>query len=304
MKNLFVINPLAGKGKKAEKFVSDIETYCSLNNIDYEIYKTKGTNDVVPFLKNYLSKNEEVNVFACGGDGTFNDVINGAYGFDAVRIGIFPLGSGNDYVRNFTNKPNFLSIQNQLDGETFVSDLIKCKDAYAISQCSVGLDARACAKQVDFKKLPFVSGEFAFMLSTLYCLVNKTDNRFKLTVDGEERETEKLILGVAANARYYGGGFKCAPKALTNDGYIDLVTVKDRDNLLKLIKLLPLYKKGKHEGLDIVKIERCKKVTVETMDETDINVDGECYKDKKFTFEIVPKAIKVIIPKGSRIITE
>lgn len=298
MKNLFVVNPKAGKGKKALKFVQLIENYCRSVGEHYEIYITKAQYDAIDFVKEYLSENSDARVFACGGDGTLYDVVNGSVGFSNVSVGVIPLGSGNDFVRNFSQKENFLNFEKQFSGSEITLDLIKCDGRYAINQCSMGLDAETGAKQAKYKKLPLVSGEFAFAVAAVDSLIKRHENYFRIQVDENEPYSMKLLFCLAANTKYYGGGYLAAPDANAKDGYIDLVTVENPGSRIKLLKLLPKYKKGEHKTWSITKIVRCKKVFVEAAKEAAINVDGECHYGRKTVFEIEKSAIRFIVPKG------
>lgn len=303
MKNIFLINSKAGKGKKAVKFKQLIENYCISTKTQFEILAFQNSAEASDELKRILSKTfETIRVFACGGDGTLSCVINATYGYPNVIVGFIPLGSGNDFARNFTNKDNFLVLQKQLEGYEISVDLIKCENEYAVNQCSIGLDAQACARQVTFKKLPFVSGEFAFFLAALYTLFKEKNTYYSVSVDGRKSDTLNLLFCLAANTKYYGGGYKGAPDADATDGYIDLVAVENIGSKIKLAKLLPMYKKGLHKSLNITKITRCKKVTVKTVSKCAINVDGECHFSNKATFEIVPKALRFTVPSGSKLI--
>lgn len=303
MKNIFVINSKAGKGKKALKFKQLIENYCISTKTPFEIFVSQSIAVTKNELKTLLNEtNEKIRVFACGGDGTLSCVINATRGFDNVVVGFIPLGSGNDFARNFSNKDNFLVLQKQLEGYEISLDLIKCENEYAVNQCSIGLDAQACARQVFFKKLPFVSGEFAFVLAAVYTLAKEKNTYYSVSIDSKKADTLNLLFCLAANTKYYGGGYKGAPDANATDGYIDLVAVENVGSKLKLLKLLPKYKKGLHKNWSITKITRCKSVTVKTVQKCAVNVDGECHFSNKATFEIVEKALNFSVPVGSKLI--
>lgn len=275
-----------------------IENYCRSANEPFEIYVTKKQYDAIDFLKTYLASHSDVRVFACGGDGTLYDVVNGCIGFENVSVGVMPLGSGNDFVRNFKNKENFLNFEKQLSGTPITLDLIRCVDRYAISQCSMGLDAETCALQAKYKRLPAVSGEFAFVLAAVYCLLFKKSNLYTLTVDGKKQEQKRLLFCLTANTRFYGGGYLGAPDALCRDGFIDLVTVEDPESKFKLLSMLGKYKKGLHKSWEITQITRCKKVEIEAQQTAAVNVDGECHSSKRAVFEIAPLSIRFIVPDG------
>ncbi len=295
MRYVFIVNPVAGK-KKAGEFVPEIEKICRAKGVDYEVYKTSSVGDAKSYTKKLGESGEEVVVFGCGGDGTLFEVINGAVGYENLRVGTLPLGSGNDFVRNFGKKKDFLDVLEQLNGYSRKVDLIRCGDKYAVSQCSMGLDAEICAKQATFKKLPFMSGEMAYTASLVFCFLTKSSNVFEVSIDDGEFETYDLLFSLCGNARYYGGGYKGTPLAVCDDGLLDFVIVKKDMPVIKFLGLMGDYKAGKHLDWDRVIFRRGKKMTVRCKKFSAVNVDGECEFVKQRTFEIVPKALNFWFP--------
>lgn len=297
MKYVFIVNPAAGK-KKAGDFVPEIQKACKNKGVDYEVYQTSGVGDAKNYTRTLGESGEEVTIFGCGGDGTLFEVINGAVGFDNLTVGTLPLGSGNDFVRNFGKKKDFLDVASQLDGESRKIDLIKCGDKYAISQCSMGLDAEVCAKQASFKKLPLISGEMAYTLSLVFCFLTKSSNVFEISIDDGEFETYDLLFSLCGNARFYGGGYKGIPLAICDDGLLDFVIVKKDMPVIKFLKLMNDYKAGKHPQWDRTVYRRGRKMTVRSKKFSAVNVDGECEFVKERTFEVVPQAINFMFPSN------
>ncbi len=306
MKHIFVVNPQAGQGKnKAMDFIAPkIRKVCADNNLEYEIYPTKAKGDGIDFVKKRAASGEELRFYACGGDGTLYEVVNGAYGFDNVEVAVVPLGSGNDFVRYFGTKEDFLVLEDQVNGVACPLDLIKCGDEIAINQCSMGMDAEVCAMQGKIKKLPLVTGEGAYGLGCLYAIATKTKNRFTITIDDGEPMTLDALFCFIGNASYYGGGYKAAPLALPDDGLLDFVVVESVSSRAKLLGLLKPYKAGEHLSWDITHFNRGKKLTVHAAVPAAINVDGECQYVTDATFEIVEKAMKFVVPRGSKFLKD
>ncbi len=297
MKYVFIVNPVAGKGKAGD-FVSEIEAKCKEKNVEFEVYVTSGVGQAKAHTVSLGKSGEDICVFACGGDGTLFEVINGAVGFGNLKVGTLPLGSGNDFVRNFGKKKDFLDVASQLDGESRRIDLIKCGEKYAISQCSMGIDAEVCAKQATFKKLLLMSGEMAYTASLVYCFLTKSSNVFDISIDDGELETYDVLFALCGNARYYGGGYKGIPLAVCDDGLLDFIIVRKDMPVIKFLKEMNNYKAGKHLDWDRTIFRRGKKMTVRSRKFSAVNVDGECEFVKERTFEIVPQAIDFIFPSG------
>ena len=299
MKHIFVINPVAGKGRSAAMIMSSIEQACKRNNAEYEIYLTRAQGDGITYVRERAKTGEELRFYACGGDGTLYEIVNGAFGFKNAQVAVIPLGSGNDFIRLFGTVDEFLVLDDQINGVPVLLDVIKCGDEIAINQCSMGLDAEVCAKQSTFKKLPLVTGEGAYVASSLYGLCRKVSNNFTVKVDDEEPQTNQYLFCVAANSRWYGGGFMAAPNAFPDDGLLDFLIVKKSISRLKLLTLLDDYKAGKHLGWDFARMVRGKRITIHSDSPAAVNVDGECHYVTDCTFEIIENGITFVVPAKS-----
>lgn len=302
MKHIFVVNPAAGQGKnKAMDFIKPrIEEVCGKYSLDYEIYPTSGRGDGIRFVKERAALGDEVRFYACGGDGTLYEVVNGAYGFDNAQVAVVPLGSGNDFVRYFGTKEDFLNLEDQINGTVATLDLIKCGDEIAINQCSMGMDAEVCAKQGSIKKYPLVTGEGAYYIGCLYAIARKFKNRFTITIDDEPPVTLDALFCFIGNASYYGGGFRAAPLAKPDDGLLDIVLVESKVSRLKLVSLLEPYKKGEHLDWEITHFKRGKNIKIHAVTPAAVNVDGECQYVTDASFELIEKGIKFLIPRTAK----
>lgn len=305
MKHIFVVNPQAGQGKnKAMDYIKPkIEEVCKKINAEYEIYPTTGKGDGIRFVKERAAGGEELRFYACGGDGTLYEVVNGAYGFDNVEVAVVPLGSGNDFVRYFGTKEDFLDLEDQFNGTAVPLDLIKCGNEIAINQCSMGMDAEVCAMQGKIKKFPLITGEGAYGIGCVYAAATKTKNRFTITIDDGEPVTLDALFCFIGNASYYGGGYKAAPKAIPDDGLLDVVVVESVSNKIKLLKLIKPYKKGEHLDWDITHFKRGKNVKVHAARSAAINVDGECRYVTDAEFQLIEKGMKFLVPAKSKFLS-
>lgn len=297
MKHIFIVNPVAGKGKAVNAYISTIEQYTKENNLDAEIYITKESRDGQRFVEEVAKKGEEVRFYSCGGDGTLYEVVNGCYKYPNCQVANIPLGSGNDFCRLFGKNTN---IQDIVNGVPMKLDLIETDGVVAINECAMGLDSEICIRQGSYKKIPLVSGELAYTLSALACIIKgKTKNQFKITIDDTEVFEDNYLFCYIGNSRWYGGGYKAAPNAMPNDGLIDCIMLRSDRSALRLLPLVPLYKKGEHLDLDITTVRRCKKVKVESLKPAAVNIDGECDYVTEKEFKLLESAITFVVPKGS-----
>lgn len=303
MKHLFIINPNAGKGKAFDVIMPKIKEAVAARNVDYKIYVSSSLQDTHDYCKNVCESGENVRFYACGGDGTIYDIVNAIYGYDNVEFAAIPLGSGNDFIRLFGTKEQFVDVGAQIDGTAIKIDAIKCGDRIAVNQCSMGFDAEVCSKQSDFKKIPWLTGETAYTASLIYCLKSKTSNRFTVTIDDGEPITDNFVFAFCGNSRFYGGGYQAAPYAVPDDGLLDFSIVRAM-KISRLVTQIGNYKKGRHFKWPETTYVRGKKMTVHSDLPASVNVDGECDLVTDSTFEILPSAFSFVIPTTSSYIED
>lgn len=304
MKHIFVINPAAGQGKVLDFIRPKIEEVCKKYSLNCEIHVTERAGEGIEYVRNKAASGEEIRFYACGGDGTLYDVVNGAFGYKNAQVAVIPLGSGNDFIRLFGTKEEFLNLDDQINGVPVEFDVIKCDDEIAINQCSMGMDAEVCAMQGKIKKLPLVTGEGAYYIGCLYAIIRKFKNRFTYSIDDGEKKTKDCLFCFCGNSRWYGGGFMAAPLALPEDGLLDFVIVESRVSRPKLVTLLNKYKRGEHLDWDITEFTRGKKLVIHSDKPAAVNVDGEIKYVTDTSFEIIEKGITYVVPANSKFLVE
>src|SRR5574344_2816199 len=139
MKHIFVINPKAGRVDRTPEISAKLNSYDG--KIDYEIYVTKSLGDAQGYVRNYLQSHDPKEIYrfyACGGDGTLYDVVNGAFGFPSAEVGCLALGSGNDFVKNFPYVSAFKDVKRALEAKARPIDIIKVDDKYCINIANYG----------------------------------------------------------------------------------------------------------------------------------------------------------------------
>ena len=218
-KHYFIINPKAGKSDVSKEVVYEIEKAFKDSEDEYSIYITKERNDAKYYTKSICNKEKDENLrfYACGGDGTLNEVINGLVGFDNASVSVVPHGTGNDFVNNFEKSIEFYDIKRQMSFKPNKIDLIKINDTYAVNLCNIGFDAMVAENMNKFKKLPLINGQGAYTLSIFYSSFHKMTSNLEIIIDNREIIKGKFLLCVVANGLTYGGGYKGAPIAEIND---------------------------------------------------------------------------------------
>ena len=296
MKHVFIINPKAGKKNSYNKIYNILSKYMA--NFDIEIYQTLAEYDATTFVKNYLnSYNDEVRFYACGGDGTLNEVVNGIIGYPNASVSLFPCGSGNDFVKSVGNINDFNDVEKLLNCKNKEIDVIKINDLYSINVTNFGFEAYVCKIANKLKKN---RTQNTYSLGIIVALFKAITNEITVEVDGEIlNKSGKLLICTLANGAYVGGKYKCAPRYVIDDGLLEICLIKPT-NVFNLISLIGVYKKGEHlENKRIKKLityTRANKVKVYSNKKFDVCIDGEIVQGTEFDVEILHKAIKFGIP--------
>ncbi len=310
MKHYFITNPAAGKKNSCEILSGSIEKACTQKGVPFEIYKTTGVGNATDFVRRTCEANatrEELRFYACGGDGTLCEVASGAVDFPFASVGLIPKGTGNDFVRNFTNKESFFDISAQLDATEVSLDVLKCNDMYAVNMVNIGFDCEVVKKMMKIKRSPLVPSKLAYIFGLLLTFIKKPGVKAKISINGGEEAQNNLLLTTIANGCYCGGGFHSNPLALLCDGRINTLLV-NYIGRLRFLMLVSSYKKGTHLVPKNEKI--LSSGTYDSIDFTfdgtqSISVDGEVREvEKELHIEAIRGGLRFLMPLGSTLVKE
>ncbi len=304
MKHCFIINPASGKAKTKSGLEERIREACHALSCEYTVIYTLSVKDARRRILDFYLENsdEEIRFYACGGDGTLCETVRGVMALpdrENVSIGVVPVGTGNDFVRNFGQREKFLDIASQINGASVKIDLIKCNELYAINMINIGFDCNVVVKTNQVKSKKFMPSRLAYVCGLIMTLIKKPGVNMTLrTASGEERR--ELLLTTYANGKYCGGGFHSNPTAELCDGQIDTLFVNDISRL-KFLSLVGKYKAGTHlsgKYDDILCCVKNKAYDITFDSPTPISVDGELFTVEEIHMECVPSALSVVIPEG------
>lgn len=298
MKHIFILNPMAGNGEMVKAVKSKLE---SLRNIDWETYETKAPMDATEFVKRYCTENKDpVRFYACGGDGTIQEVASGVVGFPHAEMSCLPCGSGNDFVKCFGGIGAFDDIQNLAESPAKPIDLMKVGDKYSINIVNFGFDTCVANTMIKVKRKKIIGGKHAYTTGVVMGLLKAMKNKANVYADGEKLGNGKFLLCTIANGQYVGGSFHCAPKSEYDDGYLDVCYVNCISRF-KFLKLIGVYTEGTHlddeRFKDFITYRRVKEVRVEVPDGFCLTLDGEVFETRDFTVEVIPSAIRFAAPR-------
>ncbi len=337
MKHYFFVNPAAGQGGGTDALIGEIESSCAQLGADFEIYITGGVGDGERRAREIAEREakaaqpkapeteaaegpsgtagaareaEAARFYACGGDGTLNEILCGAAGFD-VPVGCVPTGTGNDMVRNFPDAGDFTDIRAQLRGEAKAIDLIwyagvmdgVYRERYCANMFNIGFDCNVVELAGRLKKKPLIAGSAAYLLAVLGVFLQKKTIGLRLEEEGRVLLDRDVLLCSVANGSFCGGGIHTSPQSDVSDGVFDLNIINDVSRL-EFLRLFPKYKAGTHLGVPgiekVIQVKTCRQLSLTPKEGSFfLCADGEICVAQSVQFEIRPKALPFILPAKS-----
>ncbi|MDO4807282.1 MAG: diacylglycerol kinase family lipid kinase [Coriobacteriales bacterium] len=304
-KTLIIANPTAhsGRGEGAAIFAMRFFSSFTSTTSTCEVRLTEYGGDATRMA---AMASDYQTVLALGGDGVIHEIINGLMTIDPAqrpRLGVIPMGSGNDFARTLGMKKNDpeAAIEQLLQGEQRTIDLGKVNDTYFMQTLSFGLDAAIALDTTDRRaRSTRVGGSLLFVTSGLKLITTAMNGwPYRAQVDGEEFEDTEIVFAVQ-NGPTYGGGFRICPRAVPNDGMLDLCYSHDRTNLAHSLALFGLIRFGRHQRSKVLTLKQVRHVEVEFLngEQAPCQVDGEVLLAERYVIDVVPSALSVIAAPG------
>ena len=300
MKHLFIVNPIAGGKDHTCEVRAKVENAFKTRDDEFEIYVTRAPMDATEKIKAEAATGAELRVYACGGDGTFNECVCGAAQMPNVALCPFPTGTGNDFCRMFGDESElYRDLYALLDGSVRPIDLIDCNGRWCSNICSVGIDARIGTSVHEYSHLPLAGGAAGYVVSAVANMF-KGINRNMYIKCGDFYTEGKHALVCACNGRFYGGGFNPSLTSRPDDGELDFYIVR-AVNIVTFAALIGKYAAGHADELPKY-ITHLKGTEIQIgFDEDEvINLDGEALHSRKAFIKLVPGAANLIVPKGMK----
>lgn len=300
MKHLFVINPVAGKGKPLQ-LIPEIKKYFTECIEEYHIevsqYPGHGRDIVCRYAENAHVGNE-LRIYSVGGDGTVNEIVNGIVqsGRSAYcSLAIIPSGSGNDFFKSI---PHCISIEDLLstsvNGKTESIDLAMVNGRYFANIASFGFDAEVVYHAEKIKKYSWMPAHLSYFASIVTTLFGYRNLHMNVLIDNQSIDDRFLLMAVA-NGKYYGGGILPAPEALIDDGVLDICLIHKK-NFFEIATTLPKYVKGQHRNVAGVEFFKAREVKVTCDREVPLNIDGEIIRSREAFFTVISGGINLVVP--------
>ena len=298
-----IINPQSGAGKTKKKW-KQISAELEAMEVDYTLHWTESPEHAIEIARQCRATGY-TKFFAIGGDGTIQEVVNGvlAQGYsDEFVFGALPMGTGNDWMRQYITKASIADYLSALKGKNlFEQDLglvqsESCKSRYFINFFGAGFDSQVILESVKYKKW----GAVAYEMGLLSALWNYKSPMGKISMNDQILYQGRLYMMIASIGRYAGGGMQLCPAAVNNDGILDLTYIEHLGKLnviantrrLKTGSIIHHSKVHTHRGTSFI-IEN-----KSTLEQTALRgeIDGEYFGDGPFTVTLAPFPLRLSLP--------
>ena len=307
MKHIFIINPAAGTGDSEKKVLPEIIKFIKEHGDDFEIHRSLNKPEIGTYVKARASQGYPIRFYAVGGDGTVCDVLNGMAEYGNAELAVIPVGSGNDFVRNFSHKEHFFNIEDQVNGQTEYVDIIRYNDSYCINMLNIGTDCDINIQATKYRAQKKFKGAMSYVAGALKVLPkNRSYDLEYSDADGVMHREETLLVAIG-NGKFCGGGFKALPEAKLTDGLMDVGILRPMDGPT-LARMLVKYHQGTHlrdkRAGELITYMQLPEFTIIPHTETKVTVDGETEDLKETHFKVIPRALKFVVPRGSKLMSK
>jgi diacylglycerol kinase (ATP) len=243
-------------------------------------------------------------LFVAGGDGTVNEVVNGLCSVPArarPAVGILPLGTGNDFARALGIEGTPLeALEALLDGDSCAVDLGRVNDRVFLNVSAGGLAGEV--SDAVTPELKTLAGRFAYVLGGVRAFLAHEgfEVRYRARVGGKTaRGRERLSMFAVCNAPTFGGGRVIAPGARPDDGLLEVCLVREAP-AFEFAALAAKLAEGKHLDDPNVVWLRAERLDLIFGKMTKINADGEVFEARSASYEVLPRALRVLAPRAAR----
>ncbi len=294
---LAVINPQAGGGRCRKLAPAALEKLRA-RGVEVEAVESRGPGHGKKLAREAYARGYR-RFIAVGGDGTAFEIVNGVFpeaAVDRVALGFLPMGTGNSFLRDFTDRGAEHTADAIVAGQRRACDVLRLTHKegvlYYINLLSMGFAADVTAvTNRRFKAL----GELGYLLGVLTCLVRLKRRAFPLRVDGQgEFDLRRCLFLSFSNSKFTGGKMMIAPLASTSDGLVELVRWGPIGRI-GLIRNLHTLFDGSHIAHPLASRAGVRRIEFDLQGPVDVMVDGEVLALHCQALEVLPAALDVLV---------
>lgn len=297
---ILIVNPAAGRGAGA-RLSQPIAERLHDHGLEFDLVTTTGAHDATRLAREAVAEGRET-VVAVGGDGTFNEVLNGLLQTEDelldTALGLLPIGTGNDFAFGAGLPLDLWEAcevvarghSRSLDLGLFRAD--NEEPRFFGNGIGIGFDAMA---NIESRKIKRLRGTLLYLVAVIRTLAFYYDApRTTLCVDGEERVQPSLMVSVM-NGRRMGGGFYMTPTSEMDDGLLDLC-VAGKVSRPKMVSFVPRFMRGTHTTDPDITMGQGRKVTIVSESPWAAQLDGEIYGvgASRYEVELLPQRMRLI----------
>ena len=300
-----IVNPVAGNGKGLTDWPV-ISKLLRDHHITFDFVFSEKKYHAIELAVEAVS-NGYRKIIVVGGDGTIHEVVNGIMiqqqvPSTDVLLAVIAVGTGNDWIRMFGIPRKYTdAIRAIVDGHSFLQDIAKVSYSksnfpqmrYMANVAGLGFDA-SVNKYYNRLKDAGKRGKWLYIWGMFRVILSYKTTRMKVVIDGQEIADQPVFSSTIGIGKYNGGGMIQMPNAVADDGLLDVTLIRKMSRLRVLFNAMNLYN-GKIYKIPKVSLNRGRQIKVESFPESAIEVDGEALGYSPFEFEVIDRAVKVIV---------
>lgn len=303
-KTALIVNPKSSNGKTQNE-LPYIERYIN-SSFEYEIFFTKEKKHAISLTQDCLKNNFE-RIIAVGGDGTFNEVVNGFFENQKMinenaKLGFIPSGTGSDFIKtlnipkNYKDSIDIIKKNNYKKIDVGLVNFLVNNDKkyrYFINISDVGIGGEVVDRVNKTTKI--FGGFISFLTATLKTVLEYENKKVKIIIDDNEELELKINNIVVGNGQYFGGGMRILPSANPFDSYFDIAIIGDINKIEFFLNVPKVYS-GKHIYDKNITFRKAKNIKVFSDEKIKLDIDGEQEGFCPVEFQIIHESINIILP--------
>jgi diacylglycerol kinase (ATP) len=297
-KYLAIVNPAAGGGRSRQLLPAALERLRAAN-IQVEVRETSALGHATQIAREAWSQGYR-KFISVGGDGTSYEIVNGLFplsaGTETPTLGFLPLGTGNSFLRDFSDKGVEYAMESLLAGRSRKCDVLRLRHREGVLHYINLLSGGFPADVATMRSHNFSGwGEAGYQTSIFICLARFRRRPFPLSVDGEQKIDRRPCLFLTFNnSKFTGGTMMIAPDAATDNGLIEYVRWGPIGRV-GLIRNLPTLYDGTHTRHPLAEVRKVSRVDFHLDAPVDVMVDGEVITLHCESLDVLPSALNVVV---------
>ena len=294
---LAVVNPAAAGGR-CRRLVPDALDRLRAGGIKLEVAQTTGPGQATHIARDGYARGYR-KFIAVGGDGTSYEIVNGLFprreSDEAITLAFLPLGTGNSFLREFSDRGVEHAIEALLARRSQPCDVLRLRHGEGVLHY-INLLAMGFAADVAALRARRFSGwgELGYQSSIFVSLARLRRRPFPLRIDGDEIDRRPCLFLTFSNSKFTGGTMMIAPQADVNDGLIEYVRWGPIGRL-GLIRNLPTLYDGTHIQHPMAERRAAKRIDFYLNAPVDVMVDGEVLTLQCQTLDVLTSALQVVV---------